>query len=70
MLLRALHLETMDDEGEATPFLALEMEGADVAFLDVGVVAKHDQFVFMGGPLVSSKHEASVAAHGAVSKLD
>ena len=40
MLLRALHLETMDDEGEAAPFLALEMEGADVAFMDVGMVAK------------------------------
>ena len=39
-MLMALHLETMDGEGVATPFHALEMEGADVAFLDVGMVAK------------------------------
>lgn len=49
----ALRLETMDGEGEATPCLALEMEGVDVTFLDV----RRD-----GGPLVGSKHEAAIAS--------
>ena len=45
------------------PFLALEMEGADVALLDVSVVTKPLSIRRDGGPLVGSKHEATVATH-------
>lgn len=39
-MLTALRLETMDGERKAAPFLELEMEGADVTLVDVGVLAE------------------------------
>ena len=39
-MMMTLCLKTMGGEGEGVHFNALEMEGAYVALLDVGVVAK------------------------------
>lgn len=46
------------------------MKGANVTFLDVCMVAKPSLVRRDGGPLVGSKHEATVTAHGSVFELE
>ena len=64
-----VHLKAMDDENQAALCGEIETKGADISFTDICTVAEFWPVGGYGGPLVGSKHEATVAAHGAVCEL-